>query len=426
MILPLWDNSFWSLCLEILVHGCGCLSKISDDFLWVTVWIEGFGDNLGKSCSVIEILDPQGFFGDFSGILLNWCVFSHEFCLFLRFYVIIPKERSQVAIPTKKLTKISIEKITIPKVRANSKFTGEQEEFFKASIKKFGVLQPVLVRPLSDGNYELIGGKARLTEVKEKGASEIDAIVLETSEKDSLMMHIAENLARGKSDHISVAKVLKKAQEQGTKVEELAKVTGHDPSWVKFHIGLLGLPEVYQEAISKDELALGVIEQSSRLTTPEEMDYCLSHALQLGWTTSITKRYVDNRLEELKAAQTQSEELKKPVEAPEPEVERLIKYGDCWFCKRKVPSETLYMRILCGGCRDLLQYVLDNLGPPEKAMDLVFKALGRYLKYQKLQELQREFPTASPETSPEPKRETAPIPTPAGIEGVETEKKEGS
>lgn len=287
--------------------------------------------------------------------------------------------------------KIPVELIDIPEIRASSKFTEEQMAYFRATAEKYGILQPILVRRKDDSRYELIGGKSRLTEQIAQGKQDVEAIVIDAPPGDSLMMHIAENLARGETDPLSVAKVIDQAVSQGVTEEDIAKATGHTVEWVKFYRGLLKLPQVYQDALEKGELSLTAIREALRLNDPKEIDYCLTQALRLGWSGGVVKQYVDRRLDELRMAEARAKVLGEPQPAPEPDAEKLIKYEKCMLCNRTVFREQCYMNIICEDCKTLVQYIIDNVGPPDKALDVIYKALDKFYRYQEYLKMKAEF-----------------------------------
>jgi ParB family transcriptional regulator, chromosome partitioning protein len=64
------------------------------------------------------------------------------------------------------------------------------------SVREFGILEPLLVRPLSDGGYELIAGERRLRAARELGLTEVPIVVKEFSDKQALSVSILENLQR--------------------------------------------------------------------------------------------------------------------------------------------------------------------------------------------------------------------------------------
>lgn len=65
-----------------------------------------------------------------------------------------------------------------------------------ASVREHGILEPILVRPLGDGNYELIAGERRLRAAKEVGLAQIPIVSKEFSDQEALQVALMENLQR--------------------------------------------------------------------------------------------------------------------------------------------------------------------------------------------------------------------------------------
>jgi len=215
--------------------------------------------------------------------------------------------------------------------------------------------------------------------------------VIEADEKDSLMMHIVENMARGESDPISIAQVLDKAIQAGSAEEEIAKATGHTIEWVRFYRGLLKLPEIYQQALAKGELTVSAVREALRLDDPREIDYALTQALRLGWSAAVVHQYVERRISELEMVKARERALGEPQPRPEPDAEKLLQYDECMLCKRRVLKQDTFMHIICVDCKDLTKYILDNVGPPNEAIQVVYEALKQFYDYQKYLELKERF-----------------------------------
>jgi len=281
--------------------------------------------------------------------------------------------------------KIPVNRIVIPEIRASSRLTPEQQAFFKGTVEKYGVLQDILVRPLPNGRYELIAGKTRLEELKARGAQEVEAKVVEASAKDALMMHIAENWARGSVDPISTAKVIRKVLDEGATVEEVAQIFNHKPEWVRFMIGLLELTPVYQQALQEGKIKVTHVREALRLPDLREADAALSAAIHHGWSTSVMHHYVNNRLAELEAARIMREKTGVELPPPPPEPERLVKYGQCLVCGRMVPKETLRLPTTCDECHELSRYVVSQVGTGEQAMQRIYRALEQLQAFEALQ-----------------------------------------
>jgi len=283
---------------------------------------------------------------------------------------------------------IPIGRIVIPKVRASSRLTDEQRAFFEGTVEKYGVLQPIVVRPLGRGRYELIAGKTRLEELKKKGEKQVEAKVVQASPKDAMLMHLAENFARGSVDPISTAKVIRKALNEGASLEEVAKIFNHSIDWVKFTTSLLKLPEVYQAALKEGKLNVTHIREALKLPDFREVDAALQAALNLGWSASILARYVRNRLAEHEAAKHATLETGVKHEAPPPEPERLVKYEQCFICGRTVLREQIRLPTCCDDCYNLARYITTQIGTGEEAMKRIFKA---FEAERKLTEQQRPY-----------------------------------
>jgi len=283
------------------------------------------------------------------------------------------------------MVKIPVSNIVVPEVRASSRLTPEQQAFFKGTVEKYGVLQDILVRPLPDGRYELIAGKTRLDELKLRGVSEVEVKVVEANTKDALMMHIAENWARGSVDPISTARVIRKALDEGATVDEIAQIFNHRPEWVRFMIGLLELSPAYQKALQNGEIKVTHIREALRLPDLREADAALSAAIHHGWSTSVMHHYVNNRLAELEAARLVREKTGVELPPPPPEPERLVKYGQCLVCGCMVPRETLRLPTCCDECHELSRYVVSQVGTGEQAMQRIYRALEQLQAFEALQ-----------------------------------------
>jgi len=281
--------------------------------------------------------------------------------------------------------KVKVDKIVVPEVRASSILTPEQQAFFQGTVEKYGVLQDILVRPLPDGRYELIAGKTRLEELKRRGMLEVEAKVIHASAKDALLMHLAENYARGSVEPIATAQVIQRALDEGSSVEEIATIFNHSPDWVKFMISLLKLPPVYQDALREQRIKVTHVREAMRLPDLREANAALSAAVKLGWTTTTMHHYVNNRLAEIEKARLVSEREGIEVPPPPPEPERLVKYAQCLIHGGMVPREEIHLPSVCTGCYELAKYVTSQFGTGEAGMQAIYGIYQRARAWDALQ-----------------------------------------
>lgn len=270
---------------------------------------------------------------------------------------------------------VPLDQLRIPDVRASSKMTPEQMDFFKATVEEFGVIQEPIARPLEDGTYELVAGRQRVLELADKGAREVEMKVIEADAETALFMHLAENVARGDVEPISVARVIEQLMGLEVSIPEIARKLGRSETWVRRTHRLLELPDQYQEAIKEGALTPTHVQLALQMPTAYEVDQALQTALRLGWNTPTLGIFVKNRLEQLARAREISQETGQKVEAPPPDPERMVQYQQCLTCGYQVPRAKIQVQLICDSCRDLIRYVVDQVGPPEEAIKTVYTAL---------------------------------------------------
>lgn len=127
-----------------------------------------------------------------------------------------------------------------------------------ASIEATGVVQPLLVRPLPDGSYELVAGERRWRAAQQAGLKKIPAIVRDQAEPERLQAALIENMVREDLNPVEEAKACSALVEDlGLTKEELARRVGRSRSVVSNLIRLLELPDEALEMLEKKELTEG-------------------------------------------------------------------------------------------------------------------------------------------------------------------------
>lgn len=128
------------------------------------------------------------------------------------------------------------------------------------SIKSQGVLQPVLVRPISGGDipYELVAGERRMRASKMAGLTEIPALVRSLTDMETLAIALIENLQRADLNAIEEARGFQQLlKDFGLSQEELARQVGKSRSALANSLRLLNLPEDIQADIQTGVLTAG-------------------------------------------------------------------------------------------------------------------------------------------------------------------------
>jgi ParB family chromosome partitioning protein len=91
---------------------------------------------------------------------------------------------------------VSLLEIRLPQQQARHYFDPQKMEQLVQSVRKHGILEPLLVRPIPNGGYELVAGERRYRAAKEVGLAEIPVVVREMSFEDAVQIALVENLQR--------------------------------------------------------------------------------------------------------------------------------------------------------------------------------------------------------------------------------------
>ncbi len=151
-----------------------------------------------------------------------------------------------------------------PRVR----FNYNELEGLACSIRANGILQPINVRALENGEFELISGERRLRAARMIGMTKIPCIVMNVSDQQSALFAIIENVQRENLDFFEEAVAIERLMtEYGLSQDEIAEKLGKAPSTLSNKLRLLRLPDEIRDKISY----AGLSERHARalLTLPD-------------------------------------------------------------------------------------------------------------------------------------------------------------
>ena len=139
-----------------------------------------------------------------------------------------------------------------------------------ASIQSVGVMQPIVVRKIDSGRYQLIAGHRRWAAAQRAGKGTVPAIVRVVSAEQALEMTIIENLQREDLNPMEQARAYERlSKEFGLTQEQMAQKTGKDRASVANYMRLLKLPFEVQAEIENGSLTLGHAKVLMSLESPE-------------------------------------------------------------------------------------------------------------------------------------------------------------
>jgi len=158
--------------------------------------------------------------------------------------------------PSTSLRELLLEEIAPNHRQPRTEFDDEALEALAASIRAVGVLQPVIVRPRTEGGYELVVGERRWRAARRAGLERIPAVVREAGEEDLLRDALIENLHREDLNPLEEAAAYRQLLDDvGMTHEELAGRVGRSRAAITNALRLLGLAPTVQRRVAGGSLS---------------------------------------------------------------------------------------------------------------------------------------------------------------------------
>ena len=192
---------------------------------------------------------------------------------------------------------IPVEEIERNPYQTRSRFDEIALHELAASIKSTGVMQPVVVRPVVGGKFQLIAGERRWLASQKAGKPTVPAIVREVSNEQALEMTIIENLQREDLGAMEQARAFERlSREFALTQEQIAQRTGKDRSVIANYIRLLKLPMEIQADIETGSISFGHAKVLLMLDSAEAMQKVARRIVEQGISVRETEALVHNIL----------------------------------------------------------------------------------------------------------------------------------
>src|SRR5208337_84116 len=188
---------------------------------------------------------------------------------------------------------IPVDQIDSNPFQTRSQVNQEQLAELAASIAANGVVQPVLVRPLANGRFQLIAGERRWKASELAGKKTIPAILRQVSDEQAMEITIVENLQRTDLNPMEQARAFERlSREFHMTQEQMAIRTGKDRVTVANFLRLLRLPMSVQARVESGELTYGHARSLLAFEHAEEMEKVAQRIVHLSLSVRQTEAYV--------------------------------------------------------------------------------------------------------------------------------------
>ena len=219
-----------------------------------------------------------------------------------------------------KLAVINIDDIFPNRFQPRLKFDEEKLSELSDSIRKYGVIQPIVVRPVN-GKYEIIAGERRYKASMMAGRTTIPAVIVNLSDRDSEEIALLENIQRQQLSPIEEAVSYKRILDMGyITQDELAKKLGKAQSTIASKVRLLNLDDEVQEALLENKISERHARSLLRLSDKADQVMMLHRIINERLTVKMT----DNEIAKLK--EEKNKQVNKQVQTDNNNIESL--FGD--------------------------------------------------------------------------------------------------
>ncbi len=173
-------------------------------------------------------------------------------------------------------SKSDVVEVSLDEIRSNpyqprKTFNEDSLEELATSIKRYGIVEPVILKKSIKG-YELIAGERRCKAARKAGLSKIPAVIKDFSDEEMMEIALIENIQREDLNPIDEANsILNIINMRGWTQEEFSKFFGKSRSYVTNILGLLNLPEDVQQMVISKNLSMSHARVLSKLDNTEQV-----------------------------------------------------------------------------------------------------------------------------------------------------------
>ena len=202
--------------------------------------------------------------------------------------VVIPK--AETPQPGDTLATLPIDQLQAGKYQPRKQFPEAQLDELADSIKAQGVIQPIVVRALAKGSYEIVAGERRWRASQRAGLTEVPVVIRALDDRSVVAMALIENIQREDLNPLEEANALQQLiSEFGLTHAEAAQAVGKSRTTVTNLLRLLELPVAIRELINSRQLEMGHARALLTLA-PELAAKLAGEAAKEGWSVREVER----------------------------------------------------------------------------------------------------------------------------------------
>ena len=192
-----------------------------------------------------------------------------------------------------KLLNLKIDRIVTNSNQPRKYFDNEKMSELKDSIKSSGLIQPITVRKISNGKYEIVAGERRYRACRELGMENISAIEISVGDARGYELSVLENIQREDLNPIEEAEsYLMLMEVYGYTQEKLSEKLGKTRSSLSNKMRILKLPGSVKEMVKKGEISYGHARTLLSLSDQKKIESAAKEIIDKGYSVRETEKRV--------------------------------------------------------------------------------------------------------------------------------------
>ena len=214
------------------------------------------------------------------------------------------QEQRQVTVPLPKENPAAVNEIDLEKIVPNPfqprlNFDEESLAELSESIRTLGIIQPLTLREMPEGRYQIISGERRFRASKMAGLATVPAYIRTADDAAMLEMAIVENIQRENLDAIETALGFQRLIDECSLTQEaMALRVGKKRATITNYLRLLNLPPEIQKAIKENAISAGHAKALLSLDNPKTQIRLCNQTIKGGWSVRTLEEKVRKLLED--------------------------------------------------------------------------------------------------------------------------------
>lgn len=244
------------------------------------------------------------------------------------------------------ILQIPIEKLKPGEHSLRLEVENEDLDDLAASIRRIGIIVPLLVCPDGD-SFVVIAGHRRLAAASQVGLRDVPCCVREDTGAAGAEVSIAENLFRTDLTPVEQASAIKDILDQGIMdAGEVSRMVHRSEHWVNAQLAILSWPADVLEAIHGKKISVAAASNLALVNDEAYRLFLLSNATTAGATARTTAAW----LQAWRAAMPQEQALEQPPVAGREPVMPAMPQAPCIVCNQLKRTDALAMVMVCSAC----------------------------------------------------------------------------